>query len=110
MFVNGEVVPPRVMGDPDGWPFWGFTSDTPFTEIEFRGLDLGSFQMDNVIFEYVPEPATATLCIAGLALLVGRRRDGALRLASCGAESAATEPEATPEARAESRPRASPRD
>jgi hypothetical protein len=54
--------------------FFGVTSNTPFTSVEFRGNIADGFGMDNVQFGIaVPEPSTFIL--AGLGLLgMGYRR------------------------------------
>jgi hypothetical protein len=73
--VNGEELSaPVVPGNADA-SFFGFISDTPFTEITFvrnPALAFGStdaFGMDNVVFGIgaVPEPSTWALMILGFA-------------------------------------------
>jgi len=66
LVAGGSTSP--VIG-PDGFVrFFGVTSDTPFTTVEFRGIDNDGYGMDNVQFgNAVPEPTT--LAIAGLGLL-----------------------------------------
>jgi hypothetical protein len=73
--VNGEELSPAVVPTNADASFFGFISDTPFTEITFvrnPALAVGNmdaFGMDNVVFGIgaVPEPSTWALMILGFA-------------------------------------------
>lgn len=72
IIVNGQTLsaPASLAGEVF---FWGVTSETPFSQIEFRARDGGggdAFGIDNLVFSVVPEPTTSLLgLVSGLILL-----------------------------------------
>ena len=60
-----------------GGEFWGFISDTPFTSVQFiggSGIHQQNYRLDDMVYSYIPEPATMSLLIlGGLTMMRGRR-------------------------------------
>ena len=69
--VAGETFKPSIFGD--AARFVGFTSDIPFTVLEARGIDNDGYGIDNVSYQFIPEPATLVLLAAG-AFITGRKK------------------------------------
>jgi hypothetical protein len=75
MIVGADVIaPPTTIGNQVR--FFGITSTTPFTTVEFRGtIESDGFSIDNVEFTAVPEPSTIALVGLGtLAVFAVKRR------------------------------------
>ena len=56
--------------------FYGFSSDTPFTTVRFRGLDNDGYGIDNVSYlvtSAIPEPSTLALLGIAVGALTWRR-------------------------------------
>ena len=68
IFVNGVQITPSITTANTGG-FFGFTSVTAFTTVEFRGIDNDVFGLDNITFNAgagaVPEPATWAMMLVG---------------------------------------------
>jgi hypothetical protein len=77
MIIGADVISPATTPG-NQVRFFGVTSTTPFTTVEFRGLpDSDGFSIDNLEFTRVPEPSTVAMLgvgAAGLLRLVRRRR------------------------------------
>ncbi len=75
--VNGQVITAPAQNGVGGRTFFGFVSDTPFTQVVMRGLrPTEAFGMDNVTYG-TPAPAPVPVP-AGLPLLAGALGLGAL--------------------------------
>ena len=66
--VSGDVLTPAVTAG-NQVRFFGVTSDTPFTTVEFRAVANDGYGIDNV--SYIPEPSTLTLAALALLGLLG---------------------------------------
>jgi len=74
--IAAEItITPAIKGE-ENLRFIGIISDTPYSTVEFRGLTIGGFGMDNVMFSgtAIPIPTAIWLFSTGLLGLIGIAR------------------------------------
>lgn len=60
-----------------GGGFWGFTSDTALGSVKLiggSGTNQQSYQLDNMVYSFVPEPTALSLLVVGVMAIRGRTR------------------------------------
>ena len=65
-----------------GGGFWGFIFDTPFTSVKLiggGGSNQQNYQLDDMVYSQVPEPATMSLLTLGVLVMIRRREKEPIR-------------------------------